>query len=79
VAVVSVEDETVYAPVVGARPVIFLLLAFGQNIVQSIVEGFIGAAVDGSPIRNHCKFKREVCLHRVKHTVGIYTKNFSEG
>lgn len=78
VGVVSVKNETIYTPLIIRAP-LFFLEPFGKNVVESVIQGLIGAINDGSPVGNYSELKRQISLNSNIVTVGISTSNSSEG
>ena len=74
IGVVSVEENPVYPPLV-ALSFALLGLALSQQVIEGIVERFVWAVDDGSPVGYDCQSKGKVALNCILDTVGISTSN----
>ena len=55
----------------SALSTLLFLLPHLQEVVEGIVERFVGPIDDGSPVRNDGQPEREVTLNEDRITVGI--------
>ena len=70
VCIITVKQQTNGSPLVC---LVFLFLngSLFEDIVESIIEGFVGFVYDWSPVRNNCQFQRFILLNKMIFTVGV--------